>query len=120
MLRDLANTIRPAFAPASWMIVEGSEIVGLCSLVKPPTRDGIDIGYGVTSCRRGRGIASNAIRALLDWAIGDGRVREVRAETSIHNRASQRVLERNGFETVGERIDAEDGELLCWRAVVRG
>ncbi len=116
MLRGLANSIRPAFTPASWMMVEGREVVGLCSLVKPPTDEGVDIGYGVAASQRNRGFAGAAVGALLAWARDDQRVRAVRAETSIQNLPSQRVLERNGFAQTGERTDDEDGELICWSA----
>ncbi len=37
------------------------------------------------------------------------------AETRTDNIASQRVLECNGFTRTGERLDEEDGVLLCWR-----
>lgn len=116
MLRELANNIRPAFNPTSWMMVEGREVVGLCSLVKHPANDGIDIGYGVAVNRRRRGFASAAVGALLQWARDDRRVKTLRAETSVKNLPSQRVLERNGFERIGERMDDEDGELICWSA----
>lgn len=115
MLRDLAATIRPAFAPAAWMMVVDGEIVGLCSLVKPPAT-GLDIGYGVAPGRRRRGHGAAAVAALLAWARADARVAEVCAETSVGNRPSQRVLEANGFARVGERTDPEDGALILWRA----
>jgi RimJ/RimL family protein N-acetyltransferase len=114
MLRDLAETIRPQFAPACWMMVEAGEIVGLCSLVKPPADGGIEIGYGVAASRRQRGLATAAVAALVEWARCDARVHVVRAETSLDNPPSQAVLERNGFQRVGARLDAEDGELICW------
>jgi RimJ/RimL family protein N-acetyltransferase len=41
----------------------------------------------------------------------------VSAETRVDNIASQRVLERNGFVQIGERVDAEDGPLICWQAM---
>lgn len=120
MLRGLAYTIRPDFAPASWLMVEGREVVGLCSLVKPPFGDGIDIGYGVAPACRGQGFAAAAVGALLDWAREDRRVLRVRAETSVDNRPSQRVLERNGFAQTGRRTDDEDGDLVCWSAATGG
>ncbi len=35
--------------------------------------------------------------------------------TAVDNVASQCVLDRNGFERVGTRVDPHDGELLVWR-----
>ena len=116
MLRNLANSIRPDFCPASWMMIEDGEVVGLCSLVRQPSEHGLDIGYGVSPSRRRRGLASAAVRALLEWGRNDPRVSFVRAETSVSNIPSQRVLQNSGFAPVGERVDDEDGELICWRA----
>jgi RimJ/RimL family protein N-acetyltransferase len=114
MLRDLADAIGQEFAPASWMIVDGREIVGLCSVVKAPSAGTIDIGYGITASRRKRGFAVAAVGAVLEWARNDERVDRVTAETSVHNIPSQRVLERNGFHRIGTRTDEEDGDLICW------
>lgn len=114
MLRDLANTIRPAFAPASWMIVENGEVVGLCSLVKAPADGGIDIGYGIVESRRRLGFAAAAVASVLDWARRDERVVTVRAETSVNNLPSQRTLDCNGFQQTGTRFDEEDGDVICW------
>lgn len=115
MLRDLAARIRPHFAPAAWWIVDNGEVVGLCSLTHVPSAGAIDIGYGVAPSRQGRGHARRAIADIVEWASSDPRVTAVTAETSVHNHASQRVLEHNGFMRVGERLDPEDGELICWR-----
>jgi RimJ/RimL family protein N-acetyltransferase len=114
MLRDLATTIRPTFTPASWLVVAHGEVVGLCSLVRMPSDGAIDIGYGIMQARRGMGHATAAVQALLMWARADKRVHLCRAETSIHNRPSQRVLESNGFQRTGVRTDDEDGDLICW------
>lgn len=114
MLRGLAADIRLSFEPASWLMIESGEVVGLCSLVKKPSGGGIDIGYGVAAARRHRGLASAATGALIEWARRDYRVQIVRAETSVDNLPSQRVLERNGFARAGERIDEEDGRVFCW------
>lgn len=63
------------------------------------------------------GDAPRAIGQLLEWARHDPRVALVSAETGLENIASQRVLKRNGFIRTGERIDAEDGPLICWEAM---
>lgn len=115
MLRELAARIRTEFAPAAWWIVESGEIVGLCSLTRMPSEGVIDIGYGIAPSRQGRGHARSAIAAIVEWACSDPRVMAITAETSVHNHPSQRALERNGFLQAGERLDPEDGELICWR-----
>lgn len=118
MLRELANGIRPSFAPASWMIISDGELVGLCSLVKVPTDRAIDIGYGIAeSCRR-KGHASRAVAELLLWVQADDRVSTCNAETSVDNISSQRVLEATGFVRSGTRTDPEDGEMICWMVSV--
>ena len=114
MLRELASKIRPRFDPACWMMVENAEIVGLCSIIKVGPDGSISIGYGVSAERRKRGFASAAVRTLVDWARSDTRVQSVKAETSVDNRPSQRVLEKNGFARTGERFDEGDGDLICW------
>jgi len=117
MLANLAGTIRTGFAPAAWLIVEDGELIGLCSVARLPEGGEVHIGYGVAPSRQGRGAATRAIADLLAWAGADPRVGLVSAETGADNVASQRVLERNGFVRTGERLDDEDGPLICWQAV---
>jgi len=87
----------------------------MCSITHPPREGVIDIGYGVAPSRQGRGIAGRAIRDVVGWARGRPEVHGITAETSLANLASQRVLAGAGFVRVGERLDAEDGALICWR-----
>lgn len=119
MLAALADQVRADFDPAAWMIIENSEIVGLCSVTRPPQRGELNIGYGVAPTRQGRGLASRAVGDILRWLSDDPRVERVTAETAVDNAASQRVLERNGFSRCGARHDAEDGQLICWEIAIR-
>jgi len=119
MLRGLSATIRTDFEPCAWAMMEEGLVLGLLSLVKPPQGDGaIEIGYGVADAAQGAGVCTRAVADLIRWARDDDRVRVIRAETGVANPASQRVLEHNGFTVVGQRVDAEDGELLVWQRVV--
>ncbi len=115
MLAKLAADIRPGFAPSAWQVSAGGAIVGLCSLVSPPADGIVTIGYGIAPEHMGKGYASSAVAEIIEWARGDERVLAVAAETNHANIASQRVLEHNAFVRVGERIDDEDGALICWR-----
>lgn len=115
MLSNVADQVRMSFEPASWLIVEAQEVVGLCSITRPPQDGVIDIGYGVAPSRQQRGVASRAIAEIVTWAKRRQDVTAITAETSTTNLASQKVLTRNGFVQVGERHDEEDGPLIGWR-----
>ena len=118
MLAEVAERVRETFSPASWLIVEDGEVVGMCSITRPPSGGVIDIGYGIAPTRQNCGFASGAIGDIVAWARTAPNVQAITAETSVANLASQRVLERNGFVRVGERVDDEDGPLICWRCSV--
>jgi RimJ/RimL family protein N-acetyltransferase len=55
MLADLNHAIAADFSPSAWMIVDDGEIVGLCSIIRPPENGELHIGYGVAPPREGRG-----------------------------------------------------------------
>lgn len=59
------------------------------------------VGYWIAERANGRGHASAAVAALLRLAFGELGLHRVEAGTLVHNGASQRVLERNGFERYG-------------------
>lgn len=117
MLAGLAGRIAAQFEPAAWMMVEDREIVGLLSVTRLPRPGEIHIGYGVAPTRQGRGVATRAVADLLAWARQDSRVTCVSAETGVANTASRLTLERNGFANVGNRVDDEDGAVICWQVV---
>ena len=88
--------------------------VGSCGFKGPPDADGIvEIAYGVAPEHQGRGYATEAAEALVAYAFRSGQVRVVRAHTLPDNDASKRVLEKCGFQFIGEVDDPEDG--LVWR-----
>lgn len=115
MLAGVATRVRAHFTPASWLIVHDGELVGLCSITRPPANGEVDLGYGIAPGRQGRGHMQAALRAIAAWADSRDDVGALTAETATANRASQRVLERASFVPVGERIDEEDGPLIRWR-----
>lgn len=59
------------------------------------------VGYWVAEDINGRGVATAALRAILDLAFGDLGLHRVQAETLLHNVRSQRVLQHNGFQRIG-------------------
>ena len=65
------------------------------------------IGYLLGREFWGRGVATEAVRQFLHEVTE----RPLRARVAATNVASRRVLEKNGFVIVGERVDPDDGVL---------
>lgn len=94
-------------------LAETGEAVGGVGFLSAADADGVaEIGYGITESVRGRGVATEAVLAMLGWVAGS-HVRAVEAFTDPDNVPSQRVLERCGFECVGEVV-GDDGRMLRW------
>ena len=93
---------------AMWMIElrDGTHIGDLC--FKGLNTDGtVEIGYGILEEYRGQGCATEAVDAVVAWALRQPFVSRVEAETEPNNSASQRVLEKCGFYPSG--VTGEEG-----------
>jgi len=85
------------------VIVDGGRIVGritLNGIVRGPFLS-CSVGYWLGQAATGRGLATAALREIVGIAFGPLGLHRVQAETLLHNIASQRVLERNGFARIG-------------------
>lgn len=95
-------------------LADGSdEIIGdLC--FKGITNDGIvEIGYGIHPLYEGNGYTTEAVSALVRWAVSQPSVTRVEAETDPENIASQKVLANVGFVANGEI--GEEGPRFTWK-----
>lgn len=80
---------------------ETDELLGGITLRQlDATRQTIEIGYWLFEQARGRGVATRAVEALLDWLFANG-IHRVEAVVRIGNVPSERVLERSGFAREG-------------------
>ena len=59
------------------------------------------LGYWVSADQNGRGLATAAVRHIIEVAFGELGLHRIQAGTLLHNTGSQRVLERNGFQRFG-------------------
>ncbi len=73
----------------------------------------VEIGYGMTPAFEGRGLMTEAVKAMVLWASRQPGVREIQAETDPGNLASQRVLEKAGFRPNG--VTGEEGPRFTWQ-----
>jgi [ribosomal protein S5]-alanine N-acetyltransferase len=72
--------------------------VGTIGFLGPPDPDGVlTVGYGLVPQARGQGYATEALRALVEYALVQPGVVRVVADTDVSNVASHRVLEKAGF-----------------------
>jgi RimJ/RimL family protein N-acetyltransferase len=87
-----------------------------------PMRDCLEVGYWLIREARGRGLATRSVQAAIDHAFASG-IYRMEAHVRVGNAASERVLERLGFEREGvkrrylrhdgERVDATLFSLLA-------
>ncbi|MGH7776086.1 MAG: GNAT family N-acetyltransferase [Candidatus Dormibacterales bacterium] len=82
--------------------LEDGHVVGDIGFHGPPARDGsVTVGYGIAASARRQGYATEALRAIIDWALVQAGVFRVKADTTHENLASRRVLEGAGMVLVG-------------------
>lgn len=77
-------------------------LVGTCSLLNiHPQGRRCEIGYGLAPDYWGRGLAGEAVDAVVDYAFSALAMRRVQANVDPRNAASVRLLERLGFQLEG-------------------
>jgi RimJ/RimL family protein N-acetyltransferase len=86
-----------------------------------PGPDGIaEVGYGVEEGSQRTGLATEATRACVEWALAQPGCRAVRATTFPWHRASLRVIEKLGMQLMGTREHDLLGEMLVFELVAPG
>ena len=88
---------------AIWMIEkkDGTHI-GECCFKGISPNGSAEIGYGISEEYQGRGYATEAVNAIVEWVLQQHRVLSVVAEAEADNLASIRVLQKCGFLPTGE------------------
>ena len=89
-------------------------VIGSAGFKGPPDSSHcVEIAYGIVPKFQGLGYATEAAKALVDFARADRDVDLVCAHTMPESNASTRVLTKCGFAYTGAVNDPEDG--LVWR-----
>jgi len=73
-----------------------------------PARGSVEIGYAIEERLQGQGLATEAVTAVAEWAVGDLRLPEVLGIVAADNAPSRRVLEKAGFVRIDEDIKHAD------------
>ena len=85
------------------VILDEDRIIGpvtLRNIVRGPFQS-CNLGYWISSADNGRGHATAAVAEIAELAFSELGLHRIEAGTLPHNVASQRVLQRNGFERFG-------------------
>jgi RimJ/RimL family protein N-acetyltransferase len=94
-----------------WLIIldENNLGVGLAGFKGYPDESGSsEIGYGIDPAYQNQGYMTEAVKALVDWALQHPFCNKVTA-TTVENPASRRLLEK-----LGARLVAEDETATSW------
>ena len=74
--------------------------IGLTDVIRGPVQLA-NVGYWIDRQHNGRGLASQAVSEIVEFAFGDAGLHRLEAGTLPDNHASQHVLEKNGFVRYG-------------------
>lgn len=98
---------RAAGTGAMFLIEAGGVLVGrinLNSIIRGVLQSG-NVGYLVDEAHTGRGIATAALRQLVDYAFTELRLHRLQASVLPENAGSQQVLKNVGFSHFGTAPD---------------
>jgi ribosomal-protein-alanine N-acetyltransferase len=84
---------------------------------KPDHSGAVLIGYAMYPGRAGKGYATEAVRALVDWAFAQSGVRAVRALAPVWNTPAVHVAEKVGMRPVASDEDDEVGAVLVYETI---
>jgi RimJ/RimL family protein N-acetyltransferase len=77
--------------------------------LQPLVIDAVELGYTVFPSFRARGIATEAVIALIGWAHRSTGIRNFVVSIAPENEPSRAIAARLGFRRVGEHTDEFDG-----------
>jgi RimJ/RimL family protein N-acetyltransferase len=112
------NYARRGYGMFAIDLKEGERAVGFCGLVHPGDQPEAEIKYALRQDQWGRGLATEAARALLTWGAAQRGLRHVIATASPQNGASHHVLLKAGLRRGALRTNADGShtQLFEWAA----
>lgn len=84
----------------------------------PPWQEMLEMRYGISPEHWGKGLAVEAARVIVQWAVEERGARRFIAETVKANSRSGRVLEKLGFKKVDSNYFKEKDTLDEWELAV--
>ncbi|MGD9707796.1 MAG: GNAT family N-acetyltransferase [Candidatus Delongbacteria bacterium] len=92
---------------------ETRELIGHAGL-SPLDNGGVEIGYAIEEKHQGKGYATEAVKAISEYAISHFGLKNITAVVDSMNTASVKALEKSGYKFVKEEFrDAFGRTGLC-------
>ena len=87
---------KPSFA----IVLEGT-VIGVVGMTLNQEYETAEMGYSLEEKHWGKGITTEAVRAVLSWALRDAGLAKVSAEADVRNERSWRLMEKVGMTRDG-------------------
>ena len=84
-------------APA-WAIEYEGRVIGAIHVQVEPAHHRAALGYGIARAHWGRGLMTEAARAVVDWAFTTLQITRIYATADVRNLASQWVMQKLGMQ----------------------
>jgi len=73
-----------------------------------------EIGYELLPQFQGKGLMSEAVKSILDYAFNEAGFEYIEAYTHRENIASKKLLERVGFKLAVGKIDEDNSDIIIY------
>jgi len=94
------------------LLTDENVVVGDLTFLEPPDDERVALlTFAIAPERRGNGYATEALRAVVDWARGRSDIRGLRADTDLVNPSGHQVLRAAGLAVVQDDGDRQVYEL---------
>ncbi|MFT5090942.1 MAG: ribosomal-protein-alanine N-acetyltransferase [Candidatus Latescibacterota bacterium] len=102
----------------AYQYIPANLLIGFLFLNEASTSDSksidIRLGYLLSQENWGKGLGSELIKGLVEWGEEMGNVSSISGGVEVDNKASIRVLEKNGFSIL-QKEDPSEGMLFLER-----
>jgi RimJ/RimL family protein N-acetyltransferase len=96
------TTVNQRDGETCFVLMLNGALIGACGI--DPRDDGAELGYWLGAGYWGRGLMTEAARAVIDYTFGDLRHETLQSGARVSNPASRRVLEKCAFQWTGVRL----------------
>jgi [ribosomal protein S5]-alanine N-acetyltransferase len=103
------NISEPWDSSPTFAVVLDGHVIGTANLEVDAETQTAMLGYAIGRAWWGRGIATEAARAVITWAIDTFDLVRIRASTDVRNVRSQRVMEKLGMQRQGVMLAHHTG-----------